>query len=415
MEQADVGLMVLLGIALVMAVFAALAETSLLRSSKVRVQSLASGGDRKARRLHGLQEDLPRVLNAVLLLALLSQIGAAAVAGLLAQRWFGNAGVTISSVVLTLVLFVYGEAIPKTYAVLHAERVGRLLAAPIQLLATVLRPVVSALVWFADLQAPGKGVSTGPTITEDELKLLTRSAAREGEITHEDRRLIERAFRLGDRHADDVMVPRTELVGVEITDTPDEALRRALASGHRRLPVFDGDLDNIVGLVRVRDLADTTVTELAELVTPALFAPESKRVLDLLREMQHERVHLAIVVDEHGGTAGLITVEDVVEELFGDIGADPAKPPIEVLDDGWEVDGALPVEDLVDIIDDDELLAGNWNTAAGLMMGRAGRVPEPGDEVRVGDTMMRVIEMDGRRITRLGITPIGAEDGERGD
>ncbi len=403
-ERTDAGLVALLVVALVLAVFAALSETSLLRASRVRVQAQAASGDRHARRLERLQDELPRVLNAILLLALLSQIGAAALAGVLAERWFGNLGVTIASAALTVVLFVYGEAIPKTYAVRHAEQVGRRLAGAIAAFEWLVRPVVSALVWIADLQAPGRGVSTGPTITEEELKLLAHSAAREGEITEEDRRLIERAFRLGDRRADDVMVPRTEIIGIAVTVPATDALTLALQAGHRRLVVFENDLDRIVGVVHVRDLAIGVVTDLAAVLQPTLFVPESKRVLELLRDMQRERIHVAVVVDEHGGTAGLVTVEDVVEELFGDIGVDPGPTPLLAVGDGWEIDGTVPVEDL-EAVFGPEAIEGEWNTAAGLVMGSAGRVLGLGDEVRIGEWIVTVIEMDGRRISRVRATP----------
>ncbi len=413
MTQVEAGLVVLLGASLVVAIVAALAETALVRASRVRIQAMAAEGDHRARRLGRLQDRLPRTLNAVLLVALLAQVGAASLAGVLAQRSFGNVGVTVASVALTVVLFIYGEAIPKTYAVRHPEQVGRWLAGPIGVVEWILRPLVGALVWIADLQAPGRGVSTGPTITEQELKLLAHRAAREGEITEDDRRLIERAFRVGDRHANDVMVPRTEIVGVDVAESVERAVVLARGAGHRRLPVFEGDPDRIVGVVHTRDLAATNEERVAALVEPTLFVPESKRVLDLLREMQRERIHMAIVVDEHGGTAGLVTVEDVVEELFGDISADRDPPEIERVEVGWEVDGAVPVEDLADLVGEPDALEGEWNTAAGLVLGHAGRLLETGDEVRVGSSVFTVIAMEGRRIDRLRVVrdePDPAED-----
>ncbi len=395
-----------------LAVFAALAETSLLRASTVRVQARADDGDRGARRLAGLQQRMAVVLNAILLVALLSQIGAAALAGVLAQRWFGNLGVTLSSIVLTAVLFVYAEAIPKTFAVRHPENVGGRLSGAIALLEWVVRPVVRVLVRVADLQAPGRGVSTGPTITEQELKLLAHSAAREGEITEDDRHFIERAFLLGDRRADDLLVPRTEMVAVAVTATAGDALDLALRSGHRRLPVFEHDLDAVVGIVHVRDLVGVGEEPISAVMRAPLFVPESKRVVDLLREMQAGRIHIAVVVDEHGGTAGLITIEDVVEEFFGPIALGSQSHGVLRRGQGWEVPGSLQVEDLQVIAGVEGLPEGDWNTAAGLVMGLLGRVPAVGDEVVVEGCVLRVTAMDGRRVMRLGLEPVGGGAGE---
>ncbi|MBW3666448.1 MAG: DUF21 domain-containing protein, partial [Actinobacteria bacterium] len=234
---ADVPLLVLLAFALLLAVFLAAAESSLLRISEIRARSLAKTGDARARRVARLLARLPEVLNLILLLALLSQIGAATITGILAQRWFGNVGVTIASIVLTVLLFIYGEAIPKTYAIRHAEKTAKFVSSAIALLDRLLRPLVALLVWIADIQLPGPGITTTPTVTEEELKLLAGEAVHEGEITEQDRILIERAFRFGDRRADDIMVARPEIVAVD-ADTPlDEAIEAALRSGHRRIPV----------------------------------------------------------------------------------------------------------------------------------------------------------------------------------
>jgi CBS domain containing-hemolysin-like protein len=393
------------------AVFAALSETSLLRASRVRVQAMAAEGRRPAQRLDRLQHRLPEVLNAVLLLALLSQIGAASLAGLLAQEWFGQVGVTIASVLLTVVLFVYGEAIPKTYAVRHPESVGMLLAGPVATIEFLLRPLVLVLVRFADVQMPGKGVQTGPTITEEELRLLAKKAVSEGEITAEDRDLIERAFRLGDRMVDEIMVPRTEIIGADLETNVGEAIDLALRHGHRRLVVFKDDLDTPVGVVRLRDLiqadADATVRDV---MTDVIATPESRRVLDVLEDMQRVRIHLAVVIDEFGGTAGMVTVEDVVEELFGDISQDPDEADVVEAPDGWSVAGALPVTDAAHLFDDAEVLQGDWSTVAGLVLGHAGRLLEEGESTEIGGQEVVVTALRGRRIDRVRISRLGGDD-----
>ncbi len=388
------------------AVFAALSETALLRASRVRVQALAAEGRRAAQRLDRLQHRLPQVLNAILLLALLSQIGAASLAGLLAQEWFGQVGVTVASVLLTVVLFVYGEAIPKTFAVRHPEAVGMVLSGPVATVEVVLRPLVVVLVWFADLQMPGKGIQTGPTITEDELRLLADMAVREGEITEEDRELIDRAFRLGDRMVDEIMVPRTEVVGVDVETPVATAMERALTHGHRRLVVFKGDIDTPVGVARLRDLISAADdAPIGDVMLPILATPESRRVLDVLEDMKRHRIHLAAVIDEFGGTAGIVTVEDVVEELFGDIAQDPLEADVVEVGGAWSVAGSLPVADAAGLFDDPTALEGEWSTVAGLVLGHAGRLLSEGESVEIGGRTVVVTALRGRRIDRVHIAP----------
>jgi len=387
------------------AVLLAAAETSLVRVSRVRIATRATDGSRRARRALGLLDDLTHVLNAILLSVLLVQIGAATVTGVLAARWFGSAGVTISSLVLTLILFVYSEAIPKTFAYRHPARVIMALAYPVGWLAAVLRPLVVVLVKFADLHAPGRGIAMNPTVTERELRSLAASAASEGEITQADLNLIEGAFRLGDRTAEEVMVPRVDVVAVPAVTVASEVLQLALGSGHRRLLVIDRDIDDIVGVVRQRDLVAHPTVPARELAFAPIVVAETKRVIELLRDMQREGIHVAVVVDEHGGTAGIVTIEDIVEELFGVIGEEGAAalPGLRRLGAGrWSIPGRTLISDLSETLGL-ELPRGDWTTVAGLVMGLAGEVPQPGTEIEAGHCLLRVTGLTGRRINRVEV------------
>ncbi len=381
-------------------------ETAFLRMPAVRVQALAAEGSRRALQLSALTHRLPQVLNAILLAALLAQIGAATVAGILADRWFGPLGVTIASAVLTFILFIYAEAIPKTYAVRHPDRVALFLAFPLAALELVLRPLVRVLVAVADLQMPGKTIVASPTVTEDELRMLASRAALEGQITTTDLELIERAFRFGDRHVDGIMVPRPDIVAVD-EDTPVRAaVEIALEAGHRRLPVYSGSVESITGVVVVRDLLripegrrdQVTVGVLAD---PPLVVPESKRILDLLTDMQASGTHIAVVVDEYGGTAGMVTIEDIAEEMLGSISEEPGDRAVTSVGPGhWVIDAAIPVTDLAELMEV-ELEDSEWTTAAGMVLGLLGRMPQLGDEVTHGRHTLRVVGLRGRRITRL--------------
>jgi putative hemolysin len=399
-------LIVVLVVAFFAAMFLAASETSLLRISRARASTLRAQAGKRGVRLAKLVTDLPRVLNSILLLELLAQIGSATVTGMLAARWFGSLGVTIASIVLTMLLFIYAEAIPKTFAVRHADQVALGVAPLVSALAAVMRPLVSVLVWLADLQAPGKGIATSPTVTEDELRWLARHAAVEGEIESTDRDLIERAFRFGDRRADDIMVPRTDIVGVPTTITVEDAVDVALEAGHRRLIVFEGTLDDIRGVVSLRALVAVPIERRAMTVdhfaSRPLIVPRSKHITSLLREMQADGTHLAVVIDEYGGTAGLVTIEDIAEELVGSV---TEADLVRTGESSWTVAGLLPVEDLRDALGA-YLPEGDWNTAGGLVVGLLERVPRLGDEVTTGGYRFRITSMRGHRIHRIEVNRV---------
>lgn len=399
----------LFGMVLV-AAFLAAAETSLLRVSRVRLEVAAERGDRAAARLLSLERDLPRVLNAVLLTVLLVQVGAATIAGLVAERHFGNTGVTIASVLLTVVMFIYTESIPKTMAVRHPLAIARLVSRPVTVLVWAARPLVAVLVFLADLQTPGKGITSQATVTEAELRRMAAEAAAAGEIAPADLELIERSFAIGDTAISAVAVPRPDVIALPLETPIDRALEKALRSGHRRLPVYRDDLDNITGVVRLRDLAAADAAggpaTLAELQRPVLIAPETRPVLEVLRDMQATGQHLAVLVDEHGGTAGIATVEDAVEQLVGSI--DEAGPtrvaPIRHLGPGrWDIDATTDLPALEKALGA-SLPAGKWRTVAGMVIGASGRLPRVGDRVEVPGFTFRVTAATRRRVVRVEAT-----------
>lgn len=407
----DLGSDAALIVALVAMFFAAVAlgaaEAALIRLPRARVAVAAEGGDRKAVRLLRLVDHLPLALNTILLVVLLAQIGAATVAGVLAGRHLGGAGVTVVSILLTLVLFIYAEAIPKTIAVRHPLRVAKLALPIVAGLVRVLRPVTRLLVAFADLQAPGRGVAGHLGVTEEELRFLAGEAASAGEIEPSDRELIERGLDFGDLTVDEILVPRPDIVSVDRTTSVEDALGVAVNAGHRRLPVHEGSVDAVIGVVRLRELAAAVAagvtTAVEELAVPVLAVPESKRVAELLREMQHAAVHLAMVVDEHGGTAGLVTIEDAVEELVGRVADEdepPRKPYRRLGPARWELDARMEVDDFEALLGV-RLEPGPWRTVGGLVLHAAGSVPVPGERLDFAGFTIEVSEATPVRVQRL--------------
>ncbi len=397
----DIWLLVSLVAMVIVAAVLGASEAALLRVQRVRLEVASEAGDSNAATMLSLLDDLPRVLNTVLLVVLLVQIGAATVAGALAARLFGSVGVTVATFVLTFVLFVYSEAIPKTYAVRHPEAVARATAPLLRLLAWFLRPVVSVLVWFADLQAPGTGIASPTAPTEEELLRLASEAAARGTIEQSDHVLMDRAFELGDQRVDDIYIPRLDVIAVPSSASVRDALDVAIANGHRRIPVYENTIDHIVGVVGMHDLASVAIDHpdrsVSSVALDPLVVPESKRVVELIGSMQRSKTHFAVVVDEFGGTAGIVTIEDIVERLVGSISSvrEPASTDIEQVDGStWIASGITDTDDIERTLDQ-SLPRGEWTTIAGLLIALAGHFPKTGHS----------IEADGLRFTVLETTP----------
>ncbi len=410
MTATDVWLIAALVILIAAAAILGAAEAALLRVQRVRLEVAAESGDHRSEIMVELLDDLPRVLNTVLLVVLLVQIGAATIAGALAASLFGSIGVTIASIVLTFVLFVYSEAIPKTFAVRHPESVARATAPLLRALSIVLKPLVSLLVGFADLQAPGTGIVSPTAPTEEELLRLAADAVALGTIDESDHVLIDRAFELGDQRVDDVFVPRLDVVAIPATASVREALDIAIGNGHRRIPVYSDDIDSVVGVVRLRDLAKAALEDADTLVSSVakepLIVPESRKVIELLGDMQARDNHFAVVVDEFGGTAGIVTIEDIVGRLimsFADQD-EPSASGIERIDPvTWLAPGTADTDDVERAIGI-AVPRGEWTTIAGLVIALAGHFPMPGESVETDDLEFTVIEASTHRILRVQIT-----------
>lgn len=309
-----------------LASFLSLAEVSLLRVQRVSLEAEAEPGDTAVRRVLTLLDELPLVLNTVLLVVLFTQVTAAAVSGALASRWFGGLGVTIATFVVTMVLFVYAEVIPKTLALRAPDRSVRIVALPLQVLVSIARPFTRALLAIANAHMPAGDDDEATVFTERELRMLTAEAARAGEIEHGDLELVERSFDFGDKRARDVMVPRDDVIVAERSLHVDEALELALMHGHRRLPVCEGGLQGIIGVVRVRELAMVVrsgeTPPLESLIREVLRVRTDEPLASVLTRMQSTGARFAVVIEVNGRVDGIATVEDVVAELVGEIEED---------------------------------------------------------------------------------------------
>ncbi len=412
MRGSDWGILAAVGVLLVTAAVFAMAETAFVRMNRIRAITLEEEGRRGAKRLVELLEKPETTLNLVLLFVLICQLTAATLVGVLVENKFGGYGVLVGTVLEVVAFFVLGEVAPKTFAVQHTERAALSVAGLLWVITRFppLRLLSRFLIGLANAILPGRGLKEGPFTSEQDIRTMADVAAQEQVIEREERRLIHSIFEFGDTLVREVMVPRTDMVAVEADVTVDAALEKAIKAGFSRLPVFEESHDDILGLVYLKDMVrqereNGAACPLRDLVRPAVFVPEQKRVAELLREMQTEKFHMAMVVDEYGGTAGLVTLEDLIEEIVGEIvdEYDVEEPRVEQLPDGsLLVAGRTSIDEVNEILDVD-LPATEWDTVGGLMFNLLGHVPVEGETVSFQGLRFRAERVQGRRIVTVRI------------
>ncbi len=419
--MSDLLVLVIIFVLLLLAAVTAAAETSISRIGRVKAHHFAREKRKNGELLVRMVEDPAPYLNSVLLLTLIAHLTGTSLATALALRRFGTGGEAIAAAAMTFIIFVFAEVIPKTYVVRYTERASLLLARPVFLLGRLLQPVSQVLVWFANLvmvPLPGRGLPKGPFVTEEEIRHLTDIAEEEEEIEEEERELIHSVFEFGDTVVREVMVPRTDMIVLRSDASIDEALETILKAGYSRIPLYEGDTDNIVGVLYAKDLLKRTRSpngsKVSSMGRAPLFVPEQKKVADLLREMQSQRIHMAIVVDEYGGTAGLVTIEDVIEEIVGEIvdEYDQEEPLVEPVDENTiRVDAKMPIDEVNELLNVD-LPHEEWDTVGGLVFGLTGRVPTRGEAVRFDSIEFVTERVTGRRIQKVVIKKVAGPEPE---
>jgi len=395
---------------LVLAGFMAAAEVALTRMSLVRALALEEEGRRGAGPIVEMLRDPARHLNTILLLTLVAINAAAVASAAVAQHVFGDFALTIATVVVTVLLFVFSEVIPKTYTLQNTERVAFVTLPVIRPLTRVVQPLSRVLIGFANVVLPGKGIRGGPFVSEAEIRQLIEIAGDEESIEDEERQMIHSVFEFNDTVVREVMVPRPDMVTADADAPLSGVLDLVVEHGYSRIPVYRGDIDHIEGIVYAKDLLARLQREdshptAAELARPAEFVPETKRISELLREMQMRKFHMAVVFDEYGAVAGLVTLEDLIEEIVGEIvdEYDVEEPQVERIDEETlRANGRLTIHDanelLVVSLPDDE-----WDTVGGLMVGLLGRVPEAEESVDHEGLRFTAERVEGHRILTLRI------------
>lgn len=419
----DVWLTVAIVVLMLIAVLTALAETSIMRITRAKAAGLVESKRRGAAALADLVAAPDHWINAFLLVVLVCQIVQATLTGVLANRLFGGLGVAVATFFNVVVMFVLAEAAPKTWAIQNTEKAALASAGPVKVVVDFwpLRIVARALIGLTNVILPGKGLKEGPFVSEEELLAVAAEAAEAETIEPEERRLIESIIEFGDTVVREVMVPRPDMVTVSHEFRVADVMEVVLFNGFSRVPVLGEGIDDIIGLVFAKDLmrAERDGREhepVANLVRPARAVPETKPVAELLREMQADQFHMALVIDEYGGTAGLVTLEDLIEELVGEIvdEFDTEDARVEpVPGGGVRVSGSLSIDDANDLLDFD-LPEGEYDTVSGLVLDVLGRMAVTGDVADLEGVRLVVERVQGRRIMRVRMEPVVTPD-EMGD
>jgi CBS domain containing-hemolysin-like protein len=436
--MSTVGLIVLAALLVPLAGSFAAADAALNSVSRARVEALVRSGRTGSRALAAVVADRPRHVNLLLLLRLAAETAATVLLTValsieMEPPWVG--ALTAGGIMLVVSYVLIGVG-PRTLGRQHPYRVGLAVATPVRALARLLGPLTRLLILIGNAITPGRGFREGPFSSEVELRELVDMASSSGVVDEDERQMIHSVFELGDTLVREVMVPRPDVVWTERGNSVDKALRLALRSGYSRLPVLGESIDDIVGVAYLKDLVQAQaagadpVPALATVMRPAVFVPDSKRIDELLKEMQKGRNHMAIVVDEYGGTAGIVTIEDILEEIVGEITDEydseevpavqqaqgrslrvAARLPVEDLGQlfGPALEGTVHAPELAELVDTAEV-----DTVGGLLAQQLGRVPLPGAEAEVAG--LRLLAEGGKdargriRIASVLVTPVDMSD-----
>lgn len=392
-------------------------EIAVVGVNRIRVRHLAEGGSRSARALETLLADQERFFAAIVLVQNALSVLAATMGTLIAVEAFdGAAIVALSTVAVIFALALFGEFTPKVFAAHAGEGFALFVALPARALTTVLGPFVQAiagLIGFLSRKLLGVRLGAGPSVTEAELRMLIDLSAESGTMEEHEAELLDRVFHFGDRRVHEVMTPRTEAVGVERQSSLGDFYAIYREAHHSRFPVFDESLDSVVGILVIKDVLSKLATgevdlssPVEPLARPALFVPETKLIGELFREMQARGDQMAIAIDEFGGTAGIVTLEQLLEEMVGQVRDElwPQEAEITTIDEYTkQVDGGLGIEEAREELELN-IPDGDYDTVAGYVLSMLGHIPKVGETVTLDGCRIVVAEMRGLKIEQLRVT-----------
>ncbi len=405
---------------LLLSAFFSASETALSSVNKIRLKNKVENGNKRAKTALHLAEDFDRTLSTILIGNNVVNIASASIATMVATALLGASGAAVATAVVTILVLIFGEILPKSYAKDNAEKVSVLISAPLQWLKSLLRPVVWVFVQIKHIFTGGKSneLNVMPSVTEEELKTIIDTVEEEGVLDSRETDIIQSAIEFNTITVQDILVPRVDMSAVELRTPPEEIITLCVHAGFSRIPVYDGSIDNIVGVLYAKDLlhalAKKRDIQPKKMKRDVMFVYRTKRINDLLAELRHKKQHMAIVTDEHGGTVGLVTMEDILEELVGEIydETDTAETPIRRIDASrYLVEADLHVDDLFEAIEfEDKNFESEATTVAGWVLEELEHIPKSGEGFTYKNLKVTVQDVDDLRIETVTIQLLDDEN-----
>ncbi len=395
---------------LVLSGFFSGSETALISLSKIRLRKLVKEKDKQALILNEMLKNPNKMLSAILVGNNIVNVAIAAIITSLAIDALGSSGVGVATGIATLLILTFGEILPKSFATKNAEKLSLWAARPVQIMVAIFSPIVWIYSLFTEavLKITG-GEKLAPFVSEEELRLLMDLGAEEGVIEEEEKEMIQGVFEFGDTLVREIMTQRTDMKRLDVNRTFSDVLGFVIETGHSRIPVYEDNIDNIIGMLYAKDLLQSMNDKMSFNITkslrPVFFVPETKNLDDLFREMRAKKVQIAIVLDEYGGTAGLVTLEDLLEEIVGEITDeyDVEESPVNIIDENTiVVDGKMPIDEVSELLEI-SLEKDGQESIGGLVFSLFDRIPKENDSIESENLVFTVEEMMGKRIQRVRI------------
>lgn len=392
--------------------FFSASETALTSLNKIKIRNMIENEIKGAHLVDKLIKKPNKLLGSILVGNNMVNIGASALATSFAIKYFGNAGVGIATSIMTILVLVFGEITPKSLSVKNPEKVAIKVAKPISFISTFLNPFVSVLIYLTNFIIKifgGKAENEKPFITEEELKTIVNVSHEEGVLEKDERQMIYNVFEFGDSQVKDVMVPRTDMVAAEITSSYEELITIFKQEQFSRIPIYDDTPDNIVGIIYIKDLIffDKNVEKfnINDYMRNPYFTFEFKRITNLFDEMRKKRIHMAVVLDEYGGTSGIVTLEDLIEEIVGNIDDeyDKKNNTINIVsEDEFLVCGSTKIEDINRVVETN-IHSKEFDSIGGFLIGKFGKLPKEGENFEYEGIKFHVESVKKNRIEKIKI------------
>lgn len=384
-------------------------ETAFMSVNRVKIKEKVQRGDERAAKVDKLLHDQTKLLTTILIGNNLVNIAASSIATALSIELFGSKGVGIATGVVTLLILIFGEITPKSLGNNHSIEYAKAASTPLYYLEIILSPFIYIFTKIVNLFVKDKNLISSAFLSEEEIRRFVDVSQREGVIKETEQEMIQSVFEFDDTLVKEIMIPRIDMVCIEKNASLNELIKMGVEKGHSRIPVFEESIDNIIGLIYIKDLlelllAERTDINIEEFVKPIYFIPEGKPINQLLSEMKDRKEHMAVVVDEYGGTAGLITIEDLLEEIVGDIQDefDLEKSYIEVIDEKTlMLDGRVDIEELNEYLQDPLLESDNYETVSGLILYYLNRLPVKGEKLELEDMTFVIESIIDNRIRKI--------------